>query len=133
MRGGLSTDFLHSYVYAIIIILAAIGTLYWVGVFDRDNCVINGGFDCKQLKIQPNGVSFSLINRHDTTIDSMQINLSNCGSLSLGALQADEETAALNFNCPIDTEFYGDLTLAYNKSNNTRQTFITYGRIYGTT
>jgi len=131
MRGELSKDFLHAYFYAILIIIIAIGVLYYSGLFEREDCVINGGFTCNNFAISQKGISMDITNIQNTTIEAVWINISNCNNKRIYNISSLGNTGELFFPCSISESFQSDIILKYNKSNNSRNTFTTSGEIFG--
>jgi hypothetical protein len=125
---GIATDFLQGYLFAAIIIIAGIGLLYYFGIFERQECVINGGFSCSNLTLSENGVSFIVTST--VLLDELQINVTSCGNSTLTNV-TPHQLQKVQFSCNASKPFIADISLQYIKSNDTKKIFSTRGKIKG--
>jgi hypothetical protein len=113
MRGQAAMEFLLSYGWAILIVLAAIGALNYFGIFNGEKflpskCVVNAPFSCSEhraLDLAQNNLRFWLVNAVE---DLAEINMSvTCTDGSQAVMVSDPVTdfrvgqeRVLNFTCP---------------------------------
>ena len=79
MRGQAAMEYLMSYGWAILVVLAAIGALAYFGIFDLDRhlddrCVIAGSFGCAEVKATSDGnLLFVIHNNVGETLSSVNV------------------------------------------------------------
>ena len=131
-------EFLMTYGWAILVVLAAIGALAYFGVLSPgklvpDKCTLGPGFDIKDCKVDTTGVQMSLYNGLGADVNGVAVTVdATAGS----AVSACDETLALGFiangqttnistycatefaSAPpsIGERFDGDLSIVYTKS-----------------
>ena len=113
-KGQTALEFLMTYGWAIIVVLAAIAALAYFGILspDRflpDKCTMSPGVFCAQYKIDGTNNKFQLQieNKFGVGITDVNINLTGRSPLSCTyvqnvtqPLENDEGTAILDFPCP---------------------------------
>ena len=126
-------EFLMTYGWAILVVLAAIGALAYFGVLspDRflpDKCTATPPFSCTQFKVTNNNVTIAITNSAGVDMSSMTIALvGNDGVTSCGP--ADTATAVQNGNakivsftttCPATTglRWKGNFNITYTKTGD---------------
>ncbi|MFH0978940.1 MAG: hypothetical protein V1837_06605 [Candidatus Woesearchaeota archaeon] len=80
MRAQASMEFLMTYGWAILVVLAAIGALAYFGVLSPDKflpskCSIAPGIDCAEFKVSPNSVTLALRNGMGQSLVVTQIDV----------------------------------------------------------
>ncbi|HHE36524.1 MAG TPA: hypothetical protein ENL16_01780 [Candidatus Woesearchaeota archaeon] len=124
-------EFLMTYGWAILVVLAAIGALAYFGVLSPDRfmpskCMITGGFSCVEYKVDSSGVYINVQNNLGVDADIVNITLagedpnSACsGTNATGGLDNGEKTGLITFSCSPTGKFKGDITVLYRKSGET--------------
>lgn len=84
MRAQASMEFLMTYGWAILVVLAAIGALAYFGVLSPDKflpskCSIAPGIDCAEFKVSPTAVTLALRNGMGNDLVVTQIDVSQQG------------------------------------------------------
>ncbi|MBN2052754.1 hypothetical protein JW756_04590 [Candidatus Woesearchaeota archaeon] len=147
-KGQAAMEFLMTYGWAILVVLAAIGALAYFGVLSPDRfmpskCMVTGGFSCVEYKITTTQVRFYLQNNlgNDANITSLTITPSGGASSDCtvaGAvmfLSNGQKSQAINVTnngtatC-LGSTFKADLQITYLKSGET-ETHIATGSISG--
>jgi hypothetical protein len=83
-RAQASMEFLMTYGWAILVVLAAIGALAYFGVLSPDKflpskCSMTPGIDCSEFKISPTDITFAFRNGIGQTLIITQIDVSQQG------------------------------------------------------
>ncbi len=136
-KGQAAMEFLMTYGWAILVVLAAIGALAYFGVFSTgsllpDRCTAAAGFSCVDLKVQEGDaasseVRFAIINNLGDNIDAVNISLTSdqCTSsaIDVGALSNGANSGLLQFNCAEalneGSRFQGEFSIQYTRGANT--------------
>jgi hypothetical protein len=76
-------EFLMTYGWAILVVLAAIGALAYFGVLSPDKflpqkCTIAPGINCAEYKVSPNSVVLALMNGMGQSLEITQIDVGSC-------------------------------------------------------
>ncbi|MEK6964354.1 MAG: hypothetical protein AABX70_08065 [Nanoarchaeota archaeon] len=112
-KGQTALEFLMTYGWAIIVVLAAIAALAYFGILspDRflpDKCTMSPGFYCAQYKVDGvnNKFQLQLENKFGVGVTGVSINVSgrqplSCSSVQVisGPLENDESTGLLDYPC----------------------------------
>lgn len=132
-KGQAALEFLMTYGWAILVVLAAIAALAYFGVLSPDRfippkCTITGGFSCIEYKVNKAGtVQFNVQNNLGVDADAVQIHLtsSDCGGIDEWQ-PAGGPVTVLNgapsglqtFTCggSMGTKFKGDIEVNYTRS-----------------
>lgn len=133
-KGQAALEFLMTYGWAILVVLAAIAALAYFGVLSPDRfippkCTITGGFSCTEYKVNKAGtVQFAVQNNLGVDATNVEITLatSDCtlqapttvavaGVVNNGA---EIPSSSLIYTCSaaIATKFKGDITVNYTRS-----------------
>ncbi len=109
-------EFLMTYGWAILVVLAAIGALAYFGILDpgrfvNNSCTLQSGFGCDDMKaFEPpaNDVVFRIQNSLGKDITNVSVNLdtNDCTGFSpitVGTLDNGDQVS-LNFSCSNDLE-----------------------------
>lgn len=80
-KGQAAMEFLMTYGWAILVVLAAIGALAYFGVLSPKNilpssCTVGAGFGCKDAKATANTVQFTLLNNLGSDIENIEVRFS---------------------------------------------------------
>jgi len=131
-KGQAAMEFLMTYGWAILVVLAAIGALAYFGVlspdrFLADKCVISGGFSCGQYKVTASSVQFEVQN--NLGVDASGVVVTLYGKLGNTTCMENSSSLALSngagsglitYACPVSgTKFRGDVNIVYTKSGET--------------
>jgi hypothetical protein len=138
-------EFLMTYGWAILVVLAAIGALAYFGVLSPgklvpDKCTVGPGFEVKDCKITANGAQMTVYNGLGVDLTGVTLTLdAGAGSTApacaetvvVGALASGATTPVQTF-CAADLagsadgeKFDGDLSIVYTKSGETLNHTIT--------
>ena len=120
-------EFLMTYGWAILVVLAAIGALAYFGVLSPDRflpskCVITGGFSCTEYKITATGIQMKVQNNLGVDATNVSINVTGrdpntCGpDYYVGDLSNGAATNLTNYSCSVTGKFTGDITISYRRS-----------------
>lgn len=144
-------EFLMTYGWAILVVLAAIGALAYFGVLSPDRflpskCVVTGGFTCTEYKLDgttgAEEVRLYLQNNLGVAADSVNVTLEDAdgtlctttdGSEIVGVLTNGEKSSAITFDggCTLTgTSFKGDIEIVYVKAGET-ESHIATGSVSG--
>jgi uncharacterized protein (UPF0333 family) len=77
-KGQAAMEFLMTYGWAILVVLAAIGALAYFGVLSPRNilpstCTVGAGFGCNNFQATANGLQFALLNNLGNDIEEMTV------------------------------------------------------------
>jgi hypothetical protein len=132
-KGQAAMEFLMTYGWAILIVLAAMGALSYFGVltpdkFLTDKCLISNGFNCPQFKISPVQIQFEIKNTQGVDLSGIDITLygrlgnTTCivANPTIPSMATGATTGLLTFNCPVSGDrFTGDINIVYTRSGET--------------
>ena len=132
-KGQAAMEFLMTYGWAILVVLAAIGALAYFGVLDSDNlaperCVLESGIACEGHKVTPSEITLVLRNGMGQDIEINDVTVGSCSITGQNiefdnAKQASIELTGCS-NGEEGARFDGDITVAYtNPSTNLNKTF----------
>ncbi len=81
-KGQAAMEFLMTYGWAILVVLAAIGALAYFGVLspDRflpDKCTVSGGYSCGEYKVNSSGVFLKIINNQGVDVTQTVVNFTS--------------------------------------------------------
>ena len=134
--GQAAMEFLMTYGWAILVVLAAIAALAYFGVlspekFLPEKCVLEPGLACIQHKIEPTQSTLVITNSKGYTIILSSITVGSCSKTfdkeMLSGTDATFVITGCNNGISKD-KFKGDVTLAYT-DKNTNITKTAYGNI----
>lgn len=129
-RGQAAMEFLMSYGWAILVVLAAISALAYFGVLDPhrtvpETCIFFPGISCDDYKVDTNGITLVITNGLGKDLESVSVSvLGNkaCGGDSSNTANLkDGEQATLTISCTgkpeAETRFVRELQLNYKEAN----------------
>ena len=129
-------EFLMTYGWAILVVLAAIAALAYFGVLSPETflpqkCMIETGFTCAGHKIQPTQSTIVFSNGIGRSITITSIDIGGCStSYDISMVSGDEKTFVLTgcSNGVIKETFKGNIIIKYTEKN-TNLTKTAYGDI----
>ena len=120
-------EFLMTYGWAILVVLAAIAALAYFGVLSPEKllpekCVLEPGLACISQKVQPSQITLILSNGKGRTIIVNSITLGTCaGSFNTTMLSGDQNTFVMTTSCsngaPKD-KFRSDIVVGYTEKDS---------------
>ncbi len=131
-------EFLMTYGWAILVVLAAIAALVYFGVFSPErflpeSCVITSGLACTDFKITTTNVSLFIQNGLGETVNIQNINLTNsvCTTQDAGNL-TDGATKTFVLNCTNSgsSKFTSNIVVNY-KTASGQFSHVKTGKIAG--
>ncbi len=150
-KGQAALEFLMTYGWAILVVLAAIGALAYFGVLSPERflpskCIISGGFSCTEYKLDGTADEVRLYVQNNLGADADSVNVtltdadgtdctSTNGSNILGIMTNGEKSSAITFDggCTTSlagTSFKGDIKVVYVKGGET-ESHIATGSVSG--
>src|SRR4030042_3949390 len=148
-KGQAAMEFLMTYGWAILVVLAAIGALAYFGVLSPDRfmpskCMVSGGFSCIEYKMDGtlDQVRFYVQNNLGSDADSVLVNLTNnqnvgCADtlFDVGPLANGVKSSAITFDTSGTCDFTGgsfrgNIIVTYSKADET-ETHTASGSISG--
>ena len=136
-RAQAAMEFLMTYGWAILVVLAAIAALAYFGVlspekFLPEKCVLQPGIACVSHKVEPTKITLVISNGLGRTILINSIDVSGCTSTFSDPLQSGQDhTFVIGGACnngAAKEKFKGDITLAYTEKD-TNLTKTAYGNL----
>ena len=130
-------EFLMTYGWAILVVLAAIAALAYFGVlspekFLPEKCILQPGIACVSHKVEPNKVTLVISNGLGRTIIINSITVGSCsGSFSESLLSGIDHTFVIGGSCDngaVKEKFKGDITMSYTEKD-TNLTKTAYGNL----
>ena len=132
-------EFLMTYGWAILVVLAAIAALAYFGVLDPakllpEKCIIQPGITCVSSKVQPAKITLVLANGLGRTIIIDSIDISGCsstitnGTLQSGGNSVKFEVGGSCSNGAAKEKFNGEIKIGYTEKD-TSLTKTTYGNL----
>lgn len=137
-KGQAALEFLMTYGWAILVVLAAIAALAYFGVLSPDRflpnkCTIQGGFSCTEYKVsgatdtvqvnvQNNlGTGADMVNVSITSTDCPAIAPATAADRFGGQLDNGKRTGLLNWSCgaELGSKFSGDIVVVYTRAGET--------------
>ncbi|MFH1510933.1 MAG: hypothetical protein ABIF10_04515, partial [Candidatus Woesearchaeota archaeon] len=112
-RGQASMEFLMTYGWAILVVLAAIGALAYFGVLSPDKflpqkCSIAPGINCAEYKVTPNSVTLALQNGMGQHIEITQIDVGTCSWVLANGTIMNGQIRTFNSGAVCDNGIVGD-------------------------
>ena len=130
-------EFLMTYGWAILVVLAAIAALAYFGVlspekFLPEKCILEPGLACVSHKVEPTKVTIVLSNGKGRTIIVNSIDVGGCSGAFDETMQSGtDHTFVIGGSCSngvAKDKFKGDITLGYTEKD-TNLTKTAYGNI----
>lgn len=146
-KGQAAMEFLMTYGWAILVVLAAIGALAYFGVLSPDRfmpskCLVSGGFSCVEYKLDDTANEARIYLQNNLGVDADYVNVTaknkagNDCTVTGGDLENvnnGAKTTVITFtNCNLQnsSSFNGDITVTYKKSQET-ETHTASGSLTG--
>jgi len=140
-KGQAAMEFLMTYGWAILVVLAAIGALAYFGVLSPDRfmpskCIVTGGFSCSEYKITATGVQMKIQNNLGVDATGVTITLNSTGAnvcdVAYGPVDINNgaDTGLQTYACDITGRYKGDIGVFYSKSGE-EVTHTTTGSVSG--
>jgi len=135
-KGQAAMEFLMTYGWAILVVLAAIAALAYFGVlspqkFLPEKCILEAGLACVNHKVETSQTTLILLNSFGKTIIVNSVSAGSC-STAFSATMLDQEQK--NFvitgcsNGAPKENFKGDIVISYT-DKNTNLTKTAYGNL----
>ena len=130
-------EFLMTYGWAILVVLAAIAALAYFGVlspekFLSEKCILQPGIACVSHKVEPAKVTLVISNGLGRTIIINNIDVGGCnGAFSQTMLSGTDNTFVIGGSCSnglTKEKFKADITLSYTEKD-TNLTKTSFGNI----
>ena len=130
-------EFLMTYGWAILVVLAAIAALAYFGVlspekFLPEKCILQPGIACISHKVEPTKVTLVISNGLGRTMIINSITVGACsGSFNQTMLSGTDQTFVIGGACSnglAKDKFKGDITLTYTEKD-TNLTKTAYGNL----
>jgi hypothetical protein len=136
-KGQAAMEFLMTYGWAILVVLAAIGALAYFGVLSPDRfmpskCLVTGGFSCVEFKLDGTNDAARIYLQNNLGVDADYINVTVMDKNSVACTVAGGnlpnvvnggKTPAINVTgCSLTSStFKSDITITYRKSGETEE------------
>ena len=126
-RAQAAMEFLMTYGWAILVVLAAIAALAYFGVlspekFLPEKCVLQPGLACSSRKVETSQITLIISNGLGRTITINSIAVGACsGSFNETMLSGDDHKFVIGGSCsngPPKEKFKGDITLVYTEKDS---------------
>ena len=130
-------EFLMTYGWAILVVLAAIGALAYFGVlspqkFLGEKCIVEPGLACISNKVEPAKITLVLAQNKGKTITINSISVGSCsGTFSQTMVSGSDGTFVIGGSCDngiAKDSFKGDITIGYTEKE-TNLTKTAYGNL----
>jgi len=130
-------EFLMTYGWAILVVLAAIAALAYFGVlspekFLPEKCILAPGLACVSHKVEPSKITLIISNGLGRSITITSVDVAGCsGTFSRGMMSGNESTFELTTGCSNGDSrdaFKGEITFKYTEKQ-TGLTKTIYGNI----
>ena len=138
-KGQAAMEFLMTYGWAILVVLAAIAALAYFGVLSPEKflpqkCILQPGLACVSNKVEPTKVTLVISNGLGRTIIVNSITVGSCSGIpgDVEMLSGTDHTFVIGGACgngASKDKFKGDITMSYTeKDYNITKT--AYGNIF---
>ena len=130
-------EFLMTYGWAILVVLAAIAALAYFGVlspekFLPEKCILQPGIACVSHKVETTKVTLVISNGLGRTISINSIDVGGCsGAFSESMISGTDHTFVIGGSCSngaAKEKFKGDITMTYTEKD-TNLTKTAYGNL----
>ncbi len=137
LKAQAAMEFLMTYGWAILVVLAAIAALAYFGVlspekFLPEKCILQPGIACVSHKVEPTKVTLVISNGLGRTITINSIDVGGCsGTFSEVMLSGVDKTLVIGGSCnngPAKEKFKADITMTYTEKD-TNLTKTAYGNL----
>ena len=124
-RAQAAMEFLMTYGWAILVVLAAIAALAYFGVlspekFLPEKCILEPGLTCVSSKITPTSSTLFITNGLGRTITITSVTVDACSGTFTAQMQSGNTTSFSLSGCdngPAKDKFKGDITLKYTEKD----------------
>ena len=124
-KGQAAMEFLMTYGWAILVVLAAIAALAYFGVlspekFLPEKCVMPPGFACVTSKIEPTQTTLILSNGKGQTLVMNSLTVGTCSGTFSNTMPSGTEYAFVLTGCSNGVskdKFKADITLSYTEKD----------------
>ena len=125
-KGQAAMEFLMTYGWAILVVLAAIAALAYFGVlspekFLGEKCILETGLACASHKVEPSRITMVLAQNKGRTIIINSIAVGSCSStFSQTMLSGTDATFVIGGSCNNGLQkeaFKGDITISYTEKD----------------
>ena len=131
-----ATEFLMTYGWAILVVLAAIAALAYFGVLSPEKflpkkCLLEVGLTCTGNKIEPTQSTIIFQNGYGRTITVDSVQIGDCSEAFTTVLQSEEEGTFVLTGCSngeVKDVFKGDVIIKYTEKS-TSLSKTAYGQI----
>ncbi len=136
-RAQAAMEFLMTYGWAILVVLAAIAALAYFGVlspekFLGEKCIVDPGLACISNKVEPTKITLVIAQNKGKTITVNSIAVASCSStFSTTMTSGTDATFVIGGACNngvLKDRFKGEITIGYTESQ-TNLTKTAYGNI----
>ena len=136
-KGQAAMEFLMTYGWAILVVLAAIAALAYFGVlspekFLPEKCILQPGIACVSHKVEPTQITLVISNGLGRTITINSIALGSCSSnFNNTMLSGTDNTFVVGGSCSNGAQkekFKADITLGYTEKD-TNLTKTAFGNL----
>ena len=136
-KGQAAMEFLMTYGWAILVVLAAIAALAYFGVlspekFLPEKCILQPGIACVSHKVEPSKITLVISNGLGRTITINSIALGSCSSnFNNSMLSGTDNTFVIGGSCNNGAQkekFKADITLGYTEKD-TNLTKTAFGNL----
>ena len=132
-RSQAAMEFLMTYGWAILVVLAAIAALAYFGVlsparFSPEKCVMEVGVSCSSFRLEPNSIALALQNGKGSDMYITEVTVksgdANCSKTYANESFPNGEMKVLSIdgsNCNVGepgTKYKGDITISYIDGNS---------------
>lgn len=127
-KGQAAMEFLMSYGWAVLVVIAAISALAYFGVLDPhkslpETCILFPGLGCDDYKVDSNGIVLVITNGLGKDLDSFSVSVLGdkaCGGDNSETVQLrDGESVMLNIICTqkpeVGMRFVREIQINYNE------------------
>ncbi|MDD9952785.1 MAG: hypothetical protein OXR66_00445 [Candidatus Woesearchaeota archaeon] len=129
-KGQAAMEFLMTYGWAILVVLAAIGALAYFGVLSPDKflpskCTMNPPFSCTEFKVTTSELQLGITNNAGVDLAAGANVTADCdasGVTTAGVTTNGDKLTGANFNltgctgAAVGDRFKADITISYTKS-----------------
>ena len=137
-KGQAAMEFLMTYGWAILVVLAAIAALAYFGVLSPEKflpqkCILQPGIACVSHKVEPSKITLVISNGLGRTIIVNNIAIGSCTSAFTDELMSGvDHTFVIGGSCSngaVKDKFKGDITFSYTEKDS-NLTKTAYGNIF---
>ena len=117
LKSQVAMEYLTTYAWGLLVILAIIGIIYYFGVWDfasPRHCILIQGLSCYDFKVQSDEVRISLLNNFGLPIKINTIEMKNCSIISPDQVLEEDINEIFIIPCSITEKKYtSELKITY--------------------